>query len=196
MTVLTLLSSPLTADLAAGGKKITGLANGVAATDAATVGQIGGGGITHIPVAFYRRIAGDYTLNNAGAFAAIDAANLNLTLPAATGDKLEISLLSRYGNEAINAFIDAATIVSGSPVNWVSGGTGLSTNFGVAGWVGLSGVTNTPGGSAFYTVQAGDISGGNVTVRLMYRTSGASKTLRAGTASADALFYAVKNLLH
>ena len=158
---------------------------------------ITGSGITKVPASYYRRTAGDYSLNNFSSFAAIDATNLNRTLAAATGDILEITLTSRYGAEAVNAFIDAATIVSSAAVNYVSGGAGNSGDFGVAGWVGLSGVSNTLGGSVFYTVQAGDISGGNVTVRLMYRTgSAAVKTLRAGTAQNDALFYGVKNLLH
>lgn len=157
----------------------------------------GGSGITKVPVAFYRRTAGDYTLNNNSAFAAIDATNMKLTIAAATSDVLQISLLSRYDNAAVNAFIDVATIVSAAPVNYVSGGTGLSTEFGIAGWVGLSGTQQSFGGPVFYTVQAGDISGGNVVLETYYRTSAATnRGLRAGTSANDALFFGVINLLH
>lgn len=155
------------------------------------------GGLSNVPVQFYRRTAGDYLLNNNGAFAAVDATNLNLTVAAASGDILEITLLGRYGADAVNAFLDVATIVSGSAVHWVSGGSGASGDFGIAGWLGLSGLQQAFGGPAFYTVQSGDISGGNVTVRLMCRTSAATnKTLRAGTGQNDALFFSVKNLKH
>ena len=149
-----------------------------------------------VTAAFSRRNGADYSLNST-TFAAVDSTNLNLTVAAATSDILELCFAARYGAETVNAFMDVATIVSGSTTNWVSGGTGNSADFGIGGWLLLSSVQGTVGGSVMYTVQAGDVSGGNVTVRLMYRTSAASaKTLRAGTSQKDALFFSVKNLKH
>lgn len=163
-----------------------------------TVDATHSGSKHNVPVAFYRRTAGDYTIqNNGGAFEAVDSTNLHLTIAAATNDILEISFATRIseGTGSSNCFFDIATIVSAAAVNFVSGGTGLSTNFGIAGWLKLSGFSVFPSNPVYYTVQAGDISGGNVVVELWYRSSSTNTVVvRAGTSSMDALFFGVKNL--
>ena len=184
-------ASNSTARLAVGG------AGTVLSSDGTDVSwQVAGASGTDVKRAFVRRnTGGNYTLNNNSTFAVIDATNLTATVAAATSDVLMITMLGRYGGEAVNAFIDVATIVSGSPVNYISGGTGASTDFGVEGWLGLSGVAQAFGGAAFYTVQAGDISGGNVTLRPYYRTgSAAGKTLNVTSANNGAMFFGVINL--
>ncbi len=154
-------------------------------------------GAVTVPTSFVRQTTSVYTLNSTTE-ADIDTGT-DLTIAAATSDKLQISLTSRFGAEAVNAFLDVATIVSAAPVNYVSGGAGDSDDFGVGGWLGLSGVGQAFGGTVFYTVQSGDISGGNVVLRLRYRTSAASnKTLNggAGSTTREALFFGVVNLKH
>ena len=78
--------------------------------------------------------------------------------------------------------LDAATIVSGSPVNYVSMGAGGASHQGVTGWRGGNdtSVNLESGTLVFYTVVSGDISAGTVTLRLRYRTTtAANKTLFA-----------------
>lgn len=117
---------------------------------------------------------------------------LDLTVSARAGDVLLVTLNGRMASEATIGALDGATIVSGSPVNYVSGGNS-TTSFGLMGWCGASGVNASIGGSAIYVVQAGDVVGGQVTLRLRYRTStAANKTVLA---TADTPFtWAVVNL--
>jgi hypothetical protein len=123
------------------------------------------------------RASTDLTLNNTS-WTDVDN-NLDLTIAAASGDKVLINLSALFANEAVNAALDAATIVSSNPVNYIATAGGAS-GLGVQGWLGLSGASEAVGCSVMYTVVAGDISGGNVVFRLRYRTTAASaKTLRA-----------------
>jgi hypothetical protein len=64
-------------------------------------------------------------------------------------------------------------------VNYISGGAGGASNRGVLGWYG-PGASASVGAAVQYVVQSGDISGGNVTLRLRYRTTSAAvKTMNA-----------------
>lgn len=97
--------------------------------------------------------------------------NLDLTVTAKAGDVLLITLSARWSNEAVSTGVDAATMVSGSPVNYISGGAGGASHFGVQGWFAAGSVNATTGTAILYTVQAGDVSAGTVTLRLRYRGS-------------------------
>lgn len=122
------------------------------------------------------RSSGDVTLaDSSGAWADVDN-TLDLTIAAETGDTIAVAVSALVGNEGYQVGIDAATIVSASPVNYVSGGA----TWGVGAWSGISSIWSMPGGTVYYTVQAGDISSSNVVLRLRYKTSGGSKTLYAG----------------
>lgn len=118
------------------------------------------------------RTAGDLTLNNTAWTAAPTVATL--ATEAEVGDDLAIVLSGTWGNEAVDAFLDAHT---------------GANYFASAGGASGEGIPNTPGPSGavsrfsaffLYTVQAGDLSSGIVTVTLRYRTATATnKTLRA-----------------
>lgn len=80
-------------------------------------------------------------------------------------------------NGAGNGFLDFATIVGGSPVNWFSSGGGTPDAFGLQGLFGAASVTGPRHGSYRYALKAGDISGGSATVRLMGEAQTVTKVL-------------------
>lgn len=130
-----------------------------------------------------RRTSGHVTLNGT-TWAQVDSTNLSHTITEVqVGDLLMASVSAFWGNEAVEGLMDAATIVSSTITNVFSIGTSsASDGTGQAAWRGPSGVYMPVGGSAFYVVQAGDLSSGSVTVAVIARTYTASnKTLRSGT---------------
>jgi hypothetical protein len=102
----------------------------------------------------------------------------DLVIPATAGDVLELGVSAAWNSgSAVYSYLDLGTIVSGSVVNWASTGTGSHTN-GVFSWF----VPNNndymdASGTVLYTVQSGDISGGNVTFRLYGKVSSSTRTL-------------------
>ena len=158
--------------------------------DAGTeTGPLGsGGGVTTTKVKY---VGGTYTLSST-TWANVHASNLDLTLAAVAGDVIEVGLSALGGNQNAELYLDAATIVSAAAVNYV-GTAGGGTERGVQAWFLDNSINASAGGSVLYTVQAGDVSGGNVTVRLYYRASAAaSKELFA--TSAIPLHFWMKNL--
>ena len=120
----------------------------------------------------------------------------SLTIPAAVGDVLEALVETNVDTAASAVFLDAVTEVGGTPTNsFGTGGAALTstTGDGVRGWVLPVNVSDRISGSAFYTVQSGDISGGNVTVRFRYKTSIATARSIYGDSTAGS-FFSVKNL--
>lgn len=116
----------------------------------------------------------------------------DLVLPAQIGDVVEVGLVTAYGNEAVEAFMDYATVVAGSPVNYV-GCDGANTSYGVRAWGGVASAYSAVGGPAWRTLVSGDISGGTTTLRAMTRTdSAANKTVAAGVTGR--LMLSAKNL--
>lgn len=124
------------------------------------------------------------------------AGGYDLGLAASVGDVLEAGINALWMNEAVNGRLDLATIVGGAIVNTFSGGTLAGTpgtTFGLSGWSGLVNAYFPIGGGAWYTVQAGDLSAGYVTVRPYVRVDAATlKTL--GKSAGNPLLFAVKNL--
>lgn len=139
----------------------------------------GSGGIVASTV---RRTAGDVALST-GAVLVEASSALRVTVPAATGDLL-VCFFDIYitpGNRSVVNGI--ATIVSGSIVNQFGGVLGNASMYVIR--VATDGnQANAVGGAVAYTVQAGDISGGNVTVSLTScneTTGGTAATLAANT---------------
>lgn len=96
-----------------------------------------------------------------------------------------------WEDQANLGFIDVATWVAGAGVNWFGSGepTTISGN-GIMSWVHTNdAVFSGIGGTAHLVVQAGDISGGTVTLRLRWHSSG-NLNLRAATT--DPLVFAAK----
>lgn len=134
-----------------------------------------------------KRTSGAITLNSA-VWANVDT-GLDLVLNASAGDVIEYAP-SFVGPNGYNVGIgfDVATIVSAAVVNVFStGGAQNNTYNGITGWYwtnsSVINIYQSVSGSAFYTLQAGDISSGTVTLRLRYR--GDSATNRVLYASVD-----------
>lgn len=122
---------------------------------------------------------GSLTLNNT-AWANVSTAT-DLTLAASAGDVVQVDLSALTGNEAADVYLDAVTLVAAVVTNsFATAGAVAATGQGVMAWRGTGGVYGSPGGSIFYKLVAGDVSGGNVVIRLRYRTGAATnKTLFA-----------------
>lgn len=124
---------------------------------------------------------------------AFHASGLDVTIAAATGDVLEWSAsFGLSGNNTGELRVDAATVVSSTLTNFFSGGTITAGSImGLYLQPSVSVVINASC-SIMYTVQAGDISAGNVTIRPVYIAAANAKTLKA-QANYPA-YCAVKNL--
>lgn len=94
-----------------------------------------------------------------------------------------VGLSCQIGNEASSLCLDAVSWVGGAAINsWGTGGTPSDSLLGVMAWFGQASVFGFKGGSVVKQLVSGDISGGNVTVRLRYRTlTAANKVLNAAT---------------
>ena len=137
-----------------------------------------------------RTSAGNKTLNSTS-WANVDT-GLDLTLGASAGDVIEATLSGVWNADAAQCSLDVVTVVSASPVNSFATGTTVtaSTLEGVGAWLGNSGIQVNISGSFFYTLVAGDISGGNVLLRLRYRTSTAANRVLIATANIPFVFFA------
>lgn len=132
-----------------------------------------------------RRTAGNVTPTST-TWADVDTA-LDRVLAASIGDTVEVSVSALWGSEAQSGFLDVVTVVSSAPVNSIAAGGAVestaTTVLGVPGWRGVSGALTPIGaGPVRYTVVAGDLASGYVTLRLRCAASG-SKTLNATTAT-------------
>lgn len=138
-----------------------------------------------------RRTSGDLTLNST-TWADLDN-GLDLVLAAREGDSIEVGISAQAAEEALDGYLDVATVVAGSPVNYF-GTAGGASDRGIAAWILAVSAVSSPAGAIHRTLTAGDIDGGTVRLRLRYRTSSASnKTLRASSAIVPLQWYA-KNL--
>jgi hypothetical protein len=159
------------------------------------------GGSAAVPLVTLVRTAGDISLTARVTRTALDSGGaLDFTIAAVAGDKLEVimngAVSSRNQSTSVtNVKFTASTRVSGADVNSLSGGypSAWFAPDAAAALGPLSMVT----GHAFYTVQAGDISGGNVTLRPYYYMDdggvGTTRTLYAASGTLP-LTFAVKNL--
>lgn len=153
---------------------------------------VGGAGGNPVVYDIETYAAGDITVSSTTAGA--DAANPpDLVVAAATGDLLMVGISARRNDTSGSSLrMDVATIVSAAVVNYISSGTGTPASTGVSGWFMLGTVVQSVGGEMPYVVQAGDISGGNVTVSLRAWVSAAGPIL-AAQAAAPLKFW-VRNL--
>jgi hypothetical protein len=128
------------------------------------------------------RTTGNLTLGST-TWADVDTA-LDLVFTASAGDWLEINLQAYVTSEAANRlYFEGFTRVSGADVN----GIGIpvaaaSANSGPPLWTTPANYMGPVGGPVLYQVQSGDVSSGQVTVRLKYSTDTATPT-RAVSAS-------------
>lgn len=100
------------------------------------------------------------------------------------GDELVYGIQAHVGTEAVWAYFDVVTVVGGSPVNSLGSRAAVVASpgpLGVSGWMARTGTQEMPNGTtAPYTVAAGDLTSGSITLRLRYATASAvNKTLYA-----------------
>lgn len=131
---------------------------------------------------------GNFTLTTTWAY----LTGLELSLEAQTGDVIEVALSALVNNESNEGHFDVATTVAGSPVNYVSKAGTTPGGNGVVGWFRNSSTFGPFSGSAFITLQAGDISGGVVTLRAWGHTGASTKTVYAS--GDNAFTFAARNL--
>lgn len=132
------------------------------------------------------KTAANYTCNNTS-WADLDN-TMDRTLPAATNDIIEANVSGLWSSEAVSVGLDVVCVTGGAHF-----GAGGASDYGVMSWFGNPSVYTSIGGPVFRELAAGDISGGNVALRLRYRTSaGSNKTMIASTA--QPLVFTVRNL--
>lgn len=128
-----------------------------------------------------RRTSGDLTLNSTN-WANVDT-GLDIALPALVGDDIQVGLSAFTGSEAVNLYLDAVSVVGGAPVNSFGRAAAVEAapgGLGIQSWLVASGGFIPLGSPYIYTVVAGDLSSGIITVRLRYATgTAANRTLRA-----------------
>lgn len=145
---------------------------------------------------FFRRTAGDLTLNSNGVWADLPTIGTtwDVTLAAQVGDVIEAYLSGVADSAVTNSFFDVHTIVATVATTAFGSGVAVSnTNKGNMGWYTAVSAVAVLTGVCRYTLQAGDISAGLVTVRLRYQNS--SATTKNLHATADyPLQFGAKNL--
>lgn len=135
------------------------------------------GGLVAYDINIYT--GGDITFNNTTLSAV--SGPTDLVVAASAGDVLMVGLSARCPNSTAQSMtFDFATIVSASPVNYVSPASGTPVNVPTPWYIG-SADQGSVNGPFPYVVQGGDISGGNVTLRLYARSSG-SRVIAAAAA--------------
>jgi hypothetical protein len=127
------------------------------------------------------RTAGNLTLNSAS-WADVPTIS-DFVIEAQVGDDIEYGMNAYVdATGAADVYFDVATIVSGAPVNYFNNGTATPAVGGVSSWMCEPSIIKSMAGCVIYTVQAGDIVDGKVTLRLRYDESAAvARTLRADT---------------
>jgi hypothetical protein len=116
------------------------------------------------------------------------------TIEAAVGEVIVLHPSFMWGAQADAGFIHAVTIVSSAVVNYVcsQGEPTTTTGDGTPAWFGFGGQNTVCGIPVRYTVQAGDISNGQVTFRLRARTGAGNRIIQAS--ATDPFQFAVENI--
>jgi hypothetical protein len=156
------------------GSNVTATYNDGAGT--LTIAASGGGG-SSMTVKRDTVTSGNLTMATSGAWIAVSGGP-TLAIPAAAGDYLEFEIVSYLGSFSVN-FVDLAVTAGGSLVRFMSSGTATPATEGAPSFYGdQSFDRSTP---VFeFVAQAGDISGGNVTVCFATKGSGGG-TIYANT---------------
>lgn len=132
-----------------------------------------------------RKTDGNIALQTATVAWANTSTALDLTAAAVVGDRARVSMSGLCDNEARDSFIDAVTLVGGSPVNSFANQGAVTSGppfYGIPSWRGNTSTFVNLSGSADLVLASGDLSGGNVTIRFRSCTSSnGAKTLQANT---------------
>lgn len=139
------------------------------------------------------RASTDIVLNST-TWANVDTA-LDIVLPAIVGTWVEVGLSCALGTSAVAVSFDAVSLVAGSPVNSLGEAAAPNNSYdGVSGWHCANTAANIKAsGSIIYQAVSGDLSGGNITLRLRYRTGAASNRTLIAHAGFPLTFWARTN---
>ena len=148
---------------------------------------VSGGGGGAVASAHVNRTAGDLAITDDNAYHDVPLIG-DLSVAAATNDVLAISV-NGVANQSVRFEIELPN--SGNYV-----GPGIVGTQGIAGFANRISAAGDYGGTIFYTVQAGDIAGGNVLLRLRYSTATSGATTLFASTSVGPLCFAVANLRH
>lgn len=161
-------------------------------------GGSGSGSVVSARISRAVAVGGNITLNNIAAYAEVAAATggpgtggLDLTIAAASGDVLFLNgTLTLNTAAAVTVFFDVATWVTGAAVNWLGQSAGSNANNGLAFVPSTSAMATL---ADQYVVQAGDITGGNVVLRLHYLSSVATNRILGRSIITGPLMLSVAN---
>ncbi len=141
-----------------------------------------------------RRTAGNLTFNNTvwgglAASAGLTASLFDLVLPAKPNDIIEVSISAWWSDTgAANGCLDVVTLDGGGAiVNRFSTANNGGTDYGIAAFLGITGVRSAVGGSVFLTLGSTDPVNGFVTLRPYNRNDAAANRTIAGLAGAGNL---------
>lgn len=132
------------------------------------------------PYAQTIRIAGDLSLNSA-AWATVNT-SLDLVVAATAGDIIEVCPNFMCGSEALDFAFDFIFVTSS--LNLSQHAAENAAGYGAPGWRADPGVFSAISGALYCACSAGDLTGGQATLRLRYRQPGGAgaKTVK-GTAT-------------
>lgn len=139
-----------------------------------------------------KRTSGNLSLASSLVWANLDT-GLDLTLAADSGDVIEVCLSCWWSNEANEQYLDVVTLVSGSPVNsfgYDAAPANPSTSYGISGWAIPASRFEPRSATAWRKLAAGDVSGGNVVLRLRYASQNATARTLYATAAQPLEFWA------
>jgi hypothetical protein len=131
--------------------------------------------------------SGNVAVTSATFVAVVSGGTFDVTVSGYVADWIEVGVNGCWASTASTsaaAGMDAATFVSSAAVNFLSTGTGTAASNGIGGWLGPNVAVQSSeiGGSAFYRLQAADISANTVTVRLFFRLiAGTTRSIQAGS---------------
>lgn len=129
---------------------------------------------------FATRTSGDVSITTTS-YMDVDT-GIDIVLAAQVDDVIEVGATLRWAASTVYSFMDVATIVSATPVNYLSGagssGEGIPSWFGDGG---ASGMNLWAGGGTRYKIVTGDLSSGYVTLRLRAKVNTSSRLLKANS---------------
>lgn len=141
----------------------------------------GGSGGAIVDYAEAKRTSGNITVSNNTDPDTLDS-GLDLTLGATAGDLVLVGVSALWNDSGGNwTAMDACTMVSGAKTNYVSTASSSANGLGEMAWFGSPGDLMHVGGQVPYTVVSGDITSGQITLRLLARNNGVNRVLRGGS---------------
>lgn len=105
----------------------------------------------------------------------------DVTFPAQAGDRIMICVEAVAASTGAAVAFDAASRVSSADVNYVSSGNNTPLQPGTRGAWYLAAASHTQPAPVYYTIQAGDISGGTVTLRFYAAGDGNTRVINASS---------------